>query len=43
METSSRQKMNIKVDTGSDGNLMPLNIFKILFLKALVEQFAKCR
>ena len=30
-----------KIDTGSDRNLMPLNIIKILFLKATMEQPAR--
>ena len=43
-ETSSRHKrakMKNKVDTVSDVNLMPIGIFKVLFLKATMEQLGK--
>ena len=43
-ETSNRWKRGqnkYKVDTLSDGNLMPLNIFKILFFKVKTRQLAK--
>ena len=35
--------MKYQVDTGSDSHLIPLNIFKILFPKAIIEQLAKHR
>ena len=35
------KKFKYKVDTGTDGSLITLKIFKILFSKATLEQLAK--
>ena len=40
LERGNRQKranIEYKVDMGSDGNLLPLGVFKILFPKATLE------
>ena len=39
---TKKAKIKYKFDTYSDANLMPLSIFKILFLKATMEQLVKC-
>ena len=44
LETSSSQNKSqiaYKIYTGSDGNLRPLNAFKILFPKEIIKQLAK--
>ena len=34
--TQKRAKKDYKIDTGSDGSLIPLNIFKILFPRSII-------
>ena len=41
LETSSnhkRGKITYRIDTGNDGTVMPLNIFKILFPNTAIDQ-----
>ena len=35
------KKLEYKVDTGIDGNLMPLNMFKVLFQRTSVAEVAQ--
>ena len=35
--------MSYKVDTGSDGNIMPLHFYKMLFPRATIEQLAAAK